>query len=152
VKNKRQKLILDIVSQQIIETQDDLVYALHEANVTVTQATISRDIKELGLIKMPGENGIQRYAAPAVEASNVRNNERLKRLLRDSVISIDFSENLVIIKTLPGEAQGVASAVDNAGFPEIIGTVGGDDTILIVVKPKNAVLDIINRLKDITRW
>ena len=152
MKNKRQKLILDIVSQQIIETQDDLVHALHLANIAVTQATISRDIKELGLIKMPGENGVLRYAAPNGEPVTVRSSDRLKRLLRDSVVTIDVSENLIIIKTLPGEAQGVASAIDHAGWPEVIGTVGGDDTILVVVKPKEAALDIINRLKDITRW
>jgi len=151
VKNKRQKLILDIVSQQIIETQDELVHALHLANVAVTQATISRDIKELGLIKMPVENGAQRYTAPTGEPVTVRSNDRLKRLLRDSVVTMDISENLIIIKTLPGEAQGVASAVDHAGWPEVIGTVGGDDTILVVVKPKEVALNIINRLKDITR-
>lgn len=151
MKNKRQKLILDIVSQQIIETQDDLVHALHQANVAVTQATVSRDIKELGLIKMPGENGVQRYAAPTGEPVIVRSNDRLKRLLRDSVVSIDISENLIIIKTLPGEAQGVASAVDYTGWSEVIGTVGGDDTILVVVKPKEAAVNVINRLKDITR-
>ena len=151
MKNKRLKAILDIVSQQIVETQEDLVKALYLKNIAVTQATVSRDIKELGLIKMPGENGMQRYAISTGEPVTVRSNERLKRLLRSSVVSIDSSENLIIIKTQPGEAQGVASAVDHAGWSEVIGTVGGDDTILVVVKPKEATLNIINRLKDITR-
>jgi len=108
---------------------------LRSAGFSVTQATVSRDIKELGLIKIPGSAGVSRYAVPG-ETVNPRNEDRLKRLFRDSVVSLDSSENLVIIKTLPGEAQGVASAVDNAGWPEIVGTVGGDDTILVIVKPK----------------
>ncbi|WP_066637534.1 arginine repressor [Desulfolucanica intricata] len=149
MKSRRLKAILDIVSQQVVETQEELVNALQEAGFTVTQATISRDIKELGLIKMPGENGVPRYFVPSKEPLTVRNNERLKRLLRDSVVKIDASENLIIIKTLPGEAQGVASALDHSGWSEVIGTVGGDDTILVVVKPKKATQTVIDRLEDI---
>ena len=151
MKNKRQKLILEIVSQQVIETQDDLVNALHQAGIPITQATVSRDIKELRLIKMPSENGVQRYVTPTGEPITVRSNLRLKRLLRSSVDTIDVSENLIIIKTQPGEAQGVASALDQVDWQEVIGTVAGDDTILLVVKPKEAALDIINRLNVLTR-
>jgi transcriptional regulator of arginine metabolism len=135
MKTWRHKKILEIIKEQDISTQEGLAEALRKAGFSVTQATISRDIKELGLVKVPGNSGGSRYAA-AGETVNPRNCDRLKRFFRDSVVSIDNSENLIIIKTLPGEAQGVASAIDNSGWPEIIGTVAGDDTILVVIKPK----------------
>lgn len=126
---------MELISEQEISTQEDLVDVLQKAGFSVTQATVSRDIKELGLIKIPGSSGISRYTVPG-ESLNPRNEDRMKRLFRDSVVCLDYSENLIIIKTLPGEAQGVASTIDNAGWPEVIGTVAGDDTILVVVKPK----------------
>ncbi|AGL02003.1 arginine repressor [Desulfoscipio gibsoniae] len=135
MKTWRHKKILELIKEQEISTQEDLVVALQNAGFSVTQATVSRDIKELGLIKVPGNTGISRYTV-AGEPVNPRNEDRMKRLFRDSVVSLDYSENLIIIKTPPGEAQGVASTIDNAGWPEIIGTVAGDDTILIIIKPK----------------
>lgn len=135
MKTWRHKKILEIIREQDISTQEGLADALRKAGFAVTQATISRDIKELGLVKVPGNAGGSRYIATG-EPANARNNDRLKRFFRDSVVSIDHSENLIIIKTLPGEAQGVASAIDNSGWPEIIGTVAGDDTIMVVIKPK----------------
>jgi len=131
----RSKQIIEIIKEKDIGTQDELVRELHKAGFKVTQATISRDIKELGLIKVPGGAGVSRYALPG-DTVNHKNDDRIKRLFRSSVVSLDSSENLVIIKTLPGEAQGVASAIDNAEWPEIIGTVAGDDTILVITKPK----------------
>ncbi len=135
MKTWRHKKIVELIKEQEIGTQEDLVEVLQNAGFSVTQATISRDIKELGLIKVPGNSGMSRYTV-AGESVNPRNEDRMKRLFRDSVISLDNSENLIIIKTLPGEAQGVASTIDNVGWPEIIGTVAGDDTILIVIKTK----------------
>lgn len=144
----RQKKIIEIIASRPVETQEELSAALREAGFNVTQATISRDIKELGLVKVPGNKGFVRYAT--TENTQVRHSdERLKRLFRDSVAGIESSENLIIIKTLPGEAQGVASALDQASWPEIIGTVGGDDTILVVVKPKKATPDVVSRLTDL---
>jgi transcriptional regulator of arginine metabolism len=150
VKARRQRLILEIIRQQVIETQEELAEALRAAGFPVTQATVSRDIRELGLIKVPAEGGIFRYAAPG-EAPPLKRDERLKRLLRTSVQLIDYSENLVVIKTLPGEAQGVASAIDQAAWPEIIGTVAGDDTILVIVKPKKKVSAVLQRLNELAR-
>lgn len=132
----RQKKIAELIQNRSIETQDDLAAALRDAGFSVTQATVSRDIKEMGLVKTPGENNTCYYAIPGRET--VRYSEdRMKRLFAASVQYIDSSENLIIIKTLPGEAQGVASAIDHSGWPEIIGTVAGDDTIMVVVKPKS---------------
>lgn len=144
----RQKKIIEIIQHQAIETQEELVQALKNAGFAVTQATVSRDIKELGLIKLPGQNNSSYYAYPTGNLV-VRNQERLKRLFLNSVQSIDYSENLVVIKTLPGEAQGVASAIDYAGWQEIIGTVAGDDTILIIIKPKRATLQVLGRFKEL---
>lgn len=145
MKAQRQKKILEIISKQPIETQQQLAAELQSAGFNVTQATVSRDIKELGLIKVTGNNGTVYYTAPE-RTFYPKNDERLKRFFKDSVISIDFSENLIIVKTYPGEAQGVASALDHANWKEIIGTVGGDDTILIIVKPKEATPIVMKRL------
>lgn len=145
IKTVRQKRIIDIIRTKSIETQEQLAIELGLAGFAVTQATVSRDVKELGLIKVPGENNSSIYAVP--DRTVIPDKERrLKRLFVDSVQKIDYSENMVVLKTLPGEAQGVASAIDNSDWPEIIGTVAGDDTIIMVVKPKSAVPDIVNRL------
>ncbi|OAT86514.1 arginine repressor [Desulfotomaculum copahuensis] len=149
MKARRQKKIVEIIRQRVIETQDELAAALREAGFAVTQATVSRDIRELGLIKVPGEGNVSRYAPPG-EKPAVWREERLKRLLGQSVQSIDHSENMVVLKTLPGEAQGVASALDQSGWTEVIGTVAGDDTILMIIKPKAQVPDVLKRLRRLT--
>lgn len=150
MKTSRQRKILDIISSQAIETQEDLALALNKAGFKVTQATISRDIKELGLIKIPSENNVSYYSL-GIERPTPHIEGHLKRLFNASVVSLDSSENLIIIKTHPGGAQGVASAIDQAGWQEIIGTVGGDDTILVIVKPKPATEDVLNRFKELNR-
>lgn len=149
-KARRQLKIQEIVQSMPIETQEDLVIALREANFDVTQATVSRDIKELGLIKVPGENNTSRYAMPNQPIIR-RDDERLKRLCKTSVLGIDYSENLIVIKTMPGEAMGVASAIDQVNWPEIIGTIGGDDNILVIVKPKEATAELVERFNRLVR-
>jgi len=144
VKQWRQRKILEIIKKERVETQEDLAAALKRDGINVTQATISRDIKELGLIKVPGDNNAFRYTVPS-EATFIRSNERLRKVFCDYVVGLDYSENLIVIKTHPGGAQTVASAIDQAGWSEIIGTVGGDDTILVVVKPKSALRAVVDR-------
>ncbi len=138
---------MEIIKREKVETQEELAAALKRDGINVTQATISRDIKELGLIKVPGDNNAFRYTIPNETNFAARSHERLKRVFCDYVVGIDYSENLIVIKTYPGGAQTVASAIDQAGWSEIIGTVGGDDTILVVVKPKNAVSAVMDRLE-----
>lgn len=150
MKTRRQRKILEILRGQHIETQEELAQALSKSGFVVTQATVSRDIKELGLVKIPGPNNSSHYASPG-ESVIRRNDERLKRLVRMSLSDIDYSENLIIIKTPPGEAQGMASAIDMAHWPEIIGTVAGDDTILLVIKPKRATGQVVNRFSELAR-
>jgi transcriptional regulator of arginine metabolism len=148
MKSRRQHKILELIRHQRIETQGELAGELRKCGFDVTQATVSRDIKELGLIKAPGENN-EFYYALAGESRLPRSEKRIKRLFQDSVIGLDASENLIVIKTNPGGAQGVASAIDLAGWDEVIGTVGGDDTILVVVKPKKATKTVLKRFADL---
>ncbi|MDK2889327.1 MAG: transcriptional regulator of arginine metabolism [Thermoanaerobacter sp.] len=150
MKARRQRKILEIIRRELVETQEDLAAALKKSGFEVTQATISRDIKELGLIKIPAENNLFRYALPG-QPPAYRSEERLRRLFRDSVVGMDLSENLIVIKTHPGGAQAVASAIDQAGWQEIIGTVGGDDTILVVIKPKRATAAVLKRFEELNR-
>ncbi|MDO7786406.1 arginine repressor [Desulforamulus aquiferis] len=150
MKAQRQGKILEIVRERRIETQEELATALRIEGYDVTQATVSRDIKELSLIKIPGENHSSYYATPD-ESVLRRGDDRLRRLVRLSLSDINSSENLIIIKTPPGEAQGMASAIDHTHWQEIIGTVAGDDTILIVIKPKEATPSVVQRFLDLAR-
>lgn len=148
MKAHRQKKIMELIDKHEIETQDELVEALHSQGYDITQATISRDIKELGLVKVPGGIKAYRYSLPGEQrGGNYR--LRLERLFRDSVLSSNDSENLIIVRTLPGAANAVASCLDHVDWPEIIGTVAGDDTILLIIKPKGAVVEIMERLNSL---
>lgn len=145
MKSERHELIKAIIARQPVETQEDLADALRAEHIQVTQATVSRDIKELGLIKVQSAGGHYKYAEPQ-ERTTLYTQERLSRLFRDNVIGMDFSENLLVLKTLPGSANTVAAALDNSRWPEVIGTIAGDDNILVVIKPKEAVPAIMSRL------
>ncbi|OPX86556.1 MAG: Arginine repressor [Pelotomaculum sp. PtaB.Bin104] len=150
MKARRQREILELIGREKIENQRDLAAMLKNAGLDVTQATISRDIKELGIIKIPCGKHLFRYILPADQPAS-RAEDRLGRLFRDSVVGVDLSENLIVIKTHPGGAQGVALAIDQAGWEEIIGTVGGDDTILVVIKPKQFAVSVQKRFENLLR-
>lgn len=140
MKSQRHFAIVDILSRERIATQEEMCEALKKEGFDVTQATVSRDIKELQLVKVPDNEGY-RYALP--ENTAFRNTyERMKRTFQDSVVSINSSENLIVIKTLPGTANSVASMVDGSGVNSILGTLAGDDTILVVIKPMEAVEEV----------
>lgn len=145
MKIKRQQLILEIIAANPMATQEQLVRELHERGLKVTQATVSRDIKELGLIKYPLGDNQYSYVLPPNQAA-VNAYSRLQRLVKDSVLKINDSENIILVRTLPGTAHAVASCLDSLPWPEIIGTVAGDDTILIVVKPREMVASVLERL------
>lgn len=150
MKNLRQRKILDLIKEHDVETQEDLVNKLRENGFDVTQATVSRDIKELNLIKIATDKNTYKYFVASEPRHNLNVN-RLSKLLKDSATSIDYSDNLIVIKTLPGVANAIASCIDHIQWPEIIGTIAGDDTILLVVKPKEAVekyLEILNKLLE----
>lgn len=148
MKSKRQRKIRELIEEMVMETQEQLVDELKRQGFEVTQATVSRDIKELGLVKVPAGINSFRYALPhKLSIGNAY--ERLQRMFEDAVNAIDYSENLILIRTMPGTAMAVASLLDNLGWKEIIGTVAGDDTILVIAKPKEAVQDIIERLQNL---
>ncbi|MGO0122555.1 arginine repressor [Desulfothermobacter acidiphilus] len=131
MKQARQQKIIEIVRERPVANQQELVAALRAAGFQVTQATVSRDLRELRLVKVPTEGG-WRYALPEDEMPG--SEEKLRQLVRSAVVGLEASGNLVVVKTLPGTAQGVASAVDRARWPEVIGTVAGDDTFIVVVR------------------
>ena len=145
MKARRQMKVQEIITKEIIRTQEDLADKLHLSGFDVTQATVSRDIKEMGLIKVPSADDDYRYAVPnEVHPTNLQ--DRLKRLLRETVVPINETESLVVIRTIPGNAHALAAVLDNSNWEEVIGTVAGDDTILLVIKPKEAVSGILERI------
>lgn len=147
MKSVRHAVIKSIIENQVIETQEDLAKALQAKRIRVTQATVSRDIKEMMLVKVPTGDGRYRYASPMQHAV-LFSEDRMQRLFKDTVTGCDYSENIIVIKTLPGGANTVASALDHAKWPEILGTVAGDDNIFVIVKPKEAAPHIIERLQS----
>lgn len=146
-KSRRQRKILSIIREHVVETQEELARHLHECGFRITQATVSRDIKELQLIKVPVENGRYRYVHPD-ETSNVQRNERIMRLFRECVVSYDYSENIVVLNTLPATASGVAEAIDTLDAEEVIGTMAGERIVFVVVKPRQAVTKFLQRIRD----
>ena len=147
MKIKRHAVIRDIIENSLVETQEDLAAALRARHIDVTQATVSRDIKTLMLVKVPAGNGRYRYALPR-EKGALLSKERMARLFYDSVVSLDYSENIVVVKTLPGAANAVASILDRMSWQEIVGTVAGDDSILVVVKPREAAPEVVRRMEN----
>jgi len=145
MKARRQMKVQEIITKEIIRTQEDLADRLRLSGFDVTQATVSRDIKEMGLIKVPSAGEDYRYAVPTeVHPTNLQ--DRLKRLLRETVVSINDTESLIVIRTIPGNAHALAAVLDNSNWEEVIGTVAGDDTILLVIKPKEAVSGVLGRI------
>ncbi len=144
MRSARQSKILDIITKQEIETQEELSLALKKAGIEVTQATISRDIKELGLIKVLSDNKKHKYAAVDMGEQKISN--KFLNLFRESVISISSAENLIVIKTISGSANAAAMAIDKLGFAEMLGCVAGDDTLLIVVTSKDAVAGVLEKI------
>ncbi|WP_425807812.1 arginine repressor [Desulfitobacterium sp. Sab5] len=148
MKARRQMKIQEIITKEAIHTQEELAEHLREEGYDVTQATVSRDIKEMGLIKVPTPDDDYRYAIPG-SAQTVNSLERLKRRMQETVVTVNDSENLIVIRTIPGNAQALADLIDKGNWKEIIGTVAGDDTILLVIKPLSAVAEVRKRIADI---
>ena len=148
MKVKRQSKILELIRESDIETQEMLADLLNKAGFNVTQATVSRDIRELKLTKATMQSGKQKYVATAKESSFVT--ERLNRVFRDGIVSIDYAQNIVVIKTLIGMAMAVAAALDSMENSEIMGTIAGDDTIFCVVKNESRAVKLTENLKAIS--
>lgn len=145
-KGQRHIKIREIITNNDIETQDELVDELKNAGVNVTQATVSRDIKELHLVKVPLLDGRYKYSLPADQRFNPL--QKLKRNLMDAFVKIDSAGHLLVMKTLPGNANAIAALIDNLDWEEILGTVSGDDTILIICKTIDDTELISNRFLE----
>ncbi|WP_374019964.1 transcriptional regulator ArgR [Paenibacillus thiaminolyticus] len=146
MKGQRHIKIREIIMNNEIETQDELVDTLRNAGYHVTQATVSRDMKELHLIKVPMKDGRYKYSLPVDQRFNPA--QKLKRALLDNFISIDSTENLVVIKCLPGTANAIAVLMDSIEWPEIMGTVCGDDTILIICRTKQQSDQVVAQIEE----
>ncbi len=148
MKSQRQAKILEIVSTRDVETQEQLLEALQDAGFYSTQATISRDIKELRIVKELTKFGTYRYSASTKEMGSTFSG-RLNSIFRECVTGFDYAQNLVVVHTIPGLAGAAASAVDAMGMPFVVGTIGGDDTVLIVLRDTNAAATFCAELKNI---
>ena len=132
MKPGRQRAILEIIADRDIETQHQLLQALSERGVKSTQATLSRDIKDMRLIKELGPNGNYRYVAAKAEMEDFQ--QRLRKIFKESVVSCDVAQNLVVIKTLPGLGQGAGSAIDAMEIQGLVGSLAGDDTLFLAMR------------------
>ena len=138
----RHSKILEIIRDQEIDTQEKLAEKLMEAGFKATQATVSRDIRELGLVKVAGSSGRSRYAQPSKAAS--RDQDRYSKILKETVREIRAAENLIIIHTLSGCAGAAAEVIDNISPSQVVGTLAGDNTIFVAVDTKENVPEVMN--------
>lgn len=148
MKSKRHLKILNLIKKEDIGTQQELVARLHEAGIEVTQATVSRDIKKLGLIKVPDGHGGYKYSLSS-KRSKGDVEDWMKKMIQDFVVEMDYSENIIVLKTLLGTASGLGAAIDNSKWEKILGTVAGDDTILLVVKDRKYTDEVFNKIKEL---
>lgn len=133
MKPDRQNVILDIITSKCIETQNQLMNELAARGIRSTQATLSRDIKDMRLVKQLGENGIYRYCQTANQEDD-SSDLRLNKILRESVLSYDVAMNIIVVKTLPGLASAVCSAIDAMHIEGLVGTLAGDDTAFLAMR------------------
>ena len=141
--------ILEIIDNNIVETQEELADLLKKSGINVTQATVSRDIKELRLIKVLTEDGRYKYAAMKEQDSML--NERLYKVFAETVLTIDYTGNIIVIKTFPGAANAAAEALDALDLKEVVGTVAGDNTIFVLIRYEENVLPVMERFKKMMK-
>ena len=150
MKTKRQAKIVEIISNTNVETQEQLLKALEEEGFTSTQATISRDIKELRIVKELTSLGTYRYSVSEKDAPPALT-DRLNTIFRECITSIDYAENIIVIHTLPGLASAAGSALDAMKINVVLGTLAGDDTVMIVMRDSNAAAAFCGEIKSVIR-
>jgi transcriptional regulator of arginine metabolism len=148
MKYQRHAKILELIEKEAIETQEELAERLRQLGFNLTQATVSRDIKELKLIKTMSEDGRSRYAVLDREGMNV--SDKLNSIFAQSFVSSDHAGNIVMVRTLPGMAQAAAFALDSLKWPEIVGTIAGDDTIMILCRTEKSSYELVKRFGALT--
>lgn len=149
MKNARQMAILSIIENENIETQEELAAKLRDIGIVVTQATVSRDIKELRLLKVLTPDGSYKYAT--VDKAEHGVSERLVRMFIDSVLSISSAGNLIVIRTLPGSANAAGEAIDSMRWPEVLGTISGDNTIFVAVRSAEETPAVVEKFQEILK-
>ena len=149
MKNVRQTAILSIIEQNDVETQEELAARLRQMGIDVTQATVSRDIKELRLLKVLSASGGYKYATADKAEHGL--SDRFVRMFKDSVLSINFANNIIVIKTLSGSANVAAEAIDSMRLPQILGTMAGDNTILVVVRNEEEAEKTVEVFQDMLK-
>ncbi len=148
MKVERHSKIVELIGKYEIETQEELADYLKEAGFRVTQATVSRDIRELKLTKVPGENNKQRYVVMQNQESF---SDKYIRILRDGYLSMDMAQNILVIKTVSGMAMAVAAALDAIHFYEIVGCIAGDDTIMCAVRSVDDTILVMERIRKLVQ-
>ena len=150
MKNDRQEMILAIIAEEPVETQEQLIERLSLRGIAATQATISRDIKQLHLVKEPYAGGKYRYAVSA-QKTKLNFADRLQVILRESFVSVDYAQGIIVLKTLPGLASAAGSAFDGMEIPGKIGTLAGDDTVMIVMHSNDAARELCNEIGEMRK-
>lgn len=148
MKTKRQAKIIEIITAQDIETQEQLLEALRDAGFSGTQATISRDIKELRIVKELTNFGTYRYTTSAKEVTGTFSN-RLNTIFKECIVHYDYANNIVVVRTMPGLASAAASAIDGMNMSFILGTLAGDDTVMIVMRDMNSAAAFCSEIKNL---
>lgn len=146
MKNSRQAAILSIINSRAVETQEELALLLNERGFNTTQATISRDIRELKLTKISYDGNRHKYVAGDIEARE--NRDSYKHLLSTGILSVDYSENIIVIKTVSGMAMAVGAAIDSLTIDGIMGCIAGDDTLFLAIKHKEQADNIIDKIRS----
>ncbi len=151
MKNERQLQILKIITERPIETQNQLIAALQEAGVKSTQATVSRDMRELRLVKKLGDEGVYRYVCPEEPTEAPDHSARLRTIFRESVASCCTAQNLVVVKTLPGLANAACAAIDSMDVQGMAGSLAGDDTIFLAMMDNAAAERFCEEIRELLR-
>lgn len=149
MKYKRHSAIIEIINNENIETQDELIAKLKENGYSVTQATVSRDIRELGLVKVSTKNNRYKYALPTTTETDDKSvfSVKYRNIMRETVRRVDYAQNLVVIGTYSGMANAAAAAIDGMGWEDTVGTIAGDDTILVVMRTTEKAAEFADRIK-----
>ncbi len=147
MKNDRLSKIMEIISTEIVQTQEELADRLNQEGYSVTQATVSRDIKQLNLIKIPVGDGRSKYALHMDGKMDI--DEKYVNVLRAGFKSMDMAQNILVIKTMSGMAMAVATALDSMNFPQMVGSIAGDDTVMCAIRTVEDTYVVMEAISDL---
>ena len=148
MKSERQRKILEIINRENIETQNQLIEALAREGVRSTQATLSRDIRDMHLVKEMSPEGVYRYTAGSRDGA-FDHDIRLRKIFRESVVDYAVAQNLIVIKTLPGLADAASSMLDSLDIPNLVGSIAGDDTAFVAMRDNAAAEKLYSQIEDL---